>query len=52
MTCVLNDRFHEKGTALAAVPQQAEPEIGSLAGSSPDSGGTATAWMPSGANVN
>jgi hypothetical protein len=34
MTCVLNDRFHEKGTALAAVPQQPEPEIGSLAGSS------------------
>jgi len=34
MTCVLNDRFHEKGTALAAAPQQPEPEIGSLAGSS------------------
>jgi hypothetical protein len=34
VACILNDRFHEKRTALAAVPQQPEPEVGSLAGSS------------------
>jgi len=28
--CVLSDRFHEKGTALLAIPQQPEPEIGTL----------------------
>jgi hypothetical protein len=33
VACVLGDRLHEKRTALAAIPKQPEPEIGSLAGS-------------------
>jgi hypothetical protein len=33
--CVFKDRFHEKRAALASVPQQPEPEIGTFA-RSPD----------------
>ena len=28
---VLSDRFHQKGTALAVIPQQPDPEIGTFA---------------------